>query len=77
MKQATEIEIIEDFKFAHRGCDVVEYTAGQVIEADAELHKIATENNWAKPAEAKPAAKVHKAAPHNKNAGNSPENKSE
>lgn len=77
MKQATEIEIIEDFKFAHRGCIVVEYTAGQVVEADAELHKVATENNWAKPAAAKAPAKASKATPHNKNAGNAPENKSE
>ncbi len=66
------IEVTKDFKFAHRGCDVVEYQAGDVIaDADDELVEVATKNKWAKEAKAKTAA------PENKDAGQAPENKSE
>jgi len=66
------IEVTKDFKFAHRGCDVVEYQAGDVIEDPAaDLYEVAIKNKWAKESKAKPAA------PENKDAGQSPENKSE
>lgn len=66
------IEVTKDFKFAHRGCDVIEYKVGDVIEDPAaDLYDVATKNKWAKEAKAKPAAK------ENKDAGPAPENKSE
>ena len=65
------IEVTKDFKFAHRGCDVVEYKAGDVVTADGELCEIAIKNKWAKDSKAKAAA------PENKNAGKAPENKTE
>lgn len=66
------IEVTKDFKFAHRGCDVVEYKAGDVIEDPAaDLYDVATKNKWAKEPKAKSAA------PENKDAGPAPENKSE
>lgn len=65
------IEVTKGFKFAHRGCDVVEYKTGDVIEADADLFEVATKNKWAKESKAKTAA------PENKNAGQAPENKAE
>lgn len=64
------IEVTKDFKFAHRGCDVVEYKTGDVIDADDVLFDVATKNKWAKESKAKAAA------PENKDAGNAPENKS-
>lgn len=65
------IEVTKDFKFAHRGCDVVEYQAGDVVEADDDLFEVATKNKWAKESKAKTAD------PENKDAGQAPENKSE
>lgn len=66
------IEVTKDFKFAHRGCDVVEYKVGEVIKDPAEdLYEVATKNKWAKESKAKTAA------PENKYAGPVPENKSE
>lgn len=66
------IEVTKDFKFAHRGCEVVEYKAGDVIADPApDLFEIATKNKWAMESKAKAAA------PKNKDAGRSPENKSE
>jgi len=66
------IEVTKGFKFAHRGCDVVEFQAGDVIEEPSdELYEVATKNKWAKEAKAKQAAK------ENKDAGPAPENKSE
>jgi len=65
------IEVTQDFKFAHRGCDVVEYKAGDVIDADDDLFDVAIKNKWAKESKAKAGA------PENKNAGKAPENKSE
>jgi hypothetical protein len=68
-------EITKGFKFAHRGCDVVEYKAGDVIDdATDEMAELAIKNKWAKESKAKTAA------PENKDAaadGGAPENKSE
>lgn len=64
------IEVTKDFKFAHRGCDVVEYKTGEVIAAPAaDLYDVATKNKWAKESKAKTTA------PENKDAGNAPEDK--
>lgn len=63
------IEVVETFKFAHRGCDVVEYEKGAVVEVEAECAEIALREKWAKP------AKAQKTAPENKDAGAAPENK--
>lgn len=53
------IEITKDFKFAHRGCDVVEYKAGDVIaDPAAELFEVAIKNRWAKASKAKPESKA-------------------
>lgn len=68
------IEVTEDFKFAHRGCDIVEYKNGDVVEADADLFEVAIKNKWAKESKAKAVAQK---APENKDAGQAPENKSE
>lgn len=66
------IEVTKDFKFAHRGCDVVDYKAGDVIDDPAaDLYDVATNNKWAKEFRAKTAA------PRNKDAGTAPENKSD
>ncbi len=69
------IEITKGFKFAHRGCYVVEYKAGDVIDdATDEMAELAIKNKWARESKAKAAA------PENKDAavdGGAPENKSE
>jgi len=66
------IEIIKGFKFAHRGCDVTEYSVGDVIENPSDdLYDIALKNKWAKDVKAKSAA------PENKAAGEAPESKAE
>lgn len=66
------IEVTKGFKFAHRGCKVVEYKVGDIIaEPAADLYEIATKNKWAKETKAKAAA------PETKDAGPAPENKSE
>ena len=36
------IEVTKDFKFAHRGCDVVEYKAGDVIEVRQKSKQLVT-----------------------------------
>ncbi len=69
------IEVTKGFKFAHRGCDVVEYQAGDVItDNDGDLYEVAITNKWAK------ESKARSAAPENKDAavaGGAPENKAE
>lgn len=43
-----KLRITKDFLFAHRGTDVVAYTAGQVIECDdSELLRVAMDEGWA------------------------------
>ena len=63
------IEIIETFKFAYRGCEVVEYVKGDVVEVSEEVAELAKAEKWAKA--------TKKEAPENKDAGNAPENKGE
>lgn len=62
------IEVVESFKYAYRGCEVVEFTKGEVVEVSEEVADLAKAQKW---------AKGSKAAPENKDAGNAPENKSE
>lgn len=64
------IEVVKDFKFAHRGCDVVEYTAGETVDVSERCAEIALAEKWAKQGKARRAAE-------NKDAGSAPENKSE
>lgn len=74
MSDKVEIEVVKDFKYAYRGCDVVEYKVGDVVEVDTEVAKLAKAEKWAKAAK---AAKAEKSAPENKDSGPVPENKSE
>lgn len=80
MSEKVEILVTEDFKYAYRGCDVVEYKAGETVEVDAEVADLAKKEKWAKLPKAEKAPKESKdsgPAPENKDAGNAPENKSE
>ncbi|MDD2742331.1 MAG: hypothetical protein PHV02_08660 [Rhodocyclaceae bacterium] len=63
------IEVTKDFKFAHRGCDVVAYQAGTTVEVTPRCAEIALTEKWAK------ATKAKKAAPENKAILAAPENK--
>lgn len=59
------------FSWAHRGCEVEQFTQGQAIETtDAELINVATAEGWAgadgQKAEKAPSNKAQKAAPENK-----------
>ena len=56
------IEVIADFKYAHRGCAVVEYKAGEVVETSEDCAELAIAEKWAK------SGKALKAAPENKDA---------
>jgi hypothetical protein len=74
-EKQVSIEIIKGFKFAYRGCDVVEYKKGETVTVGAECADLALAEKWAKP-----AGKARPAAPENKDAapaGGAPENKSE
>ena len=43
-----KLKIVHDFKFAHRGCEVVQYTAGTTVEAaDPEFIATALAEKWA------------------------------
>jgi hypothetical protein len=68
------LEILQDFKWAHRGVEVVEYTKGDTIETDdQDLIEVSTSdaNKWAaKAKKAKPGAPENKDA-----AGKNEENK--
>ena len=63
------IEVIEPFKYAYRGCDVVDYAKGDVVEVSEEVAELAKAEKWAR--------LTKKGAPENKDAGNAPENKGE
>lgn len=62
------IEVLEGFKYAYRGCEVVEYQKGDVVEVSEECADLAKAQKW---------AKASKAAPENKDAVRAPENKGE
>lgn len=68
-EKGVTIEVIEGFKFAHRGVEVREYSKGETVEVEAECAEIAIREKWAKP------GKARKEAPENKDAGAPPENK--
>jgi hypothetical protein len=63
------LKIKTDFAFAHRGVEVRQYSAGDVVETDdAELIEIATREGWAVDAD-QPEGKGKKGAPENKSSG--------
>mgnify|MGYP000924618634 CR=1 FL=1 len=63
-----KLRVTRDFKFAHRGCDVVEYKAGTEIDAtDEQLIEVALKEKW--------ATKARSGAPENKALGGAAENK--
>lgn len=62
------LEVVKDFKYAYRGCDVVEYKAGEIVELNEEVAELAKSEKWAK----KPGKKT---ATENKSQGAAPENK--
>lgn len=63
-----KLKVIKDFKFAHRGCDVVEYQAGTEIDAtDEQLIEVALKEKW--------VTKARGSAPENKALGSATENK--
>jgi hypothetical protein len=72
MSKKIAIEVIRDFKFAHRGCEVIEYTAGQTADVTERCAEIALGEKWAKPAK---TGKAKAEAPENKAAVAAPENK--
>ena len=47
------VEVMRDFKFAYRGCDVVAYGKGQIVEVNEECAEIAMREKWIKPAKSK------------------------
>lgn len=58
----------KNFSWAHRGCDVVDYAAGEIIETDdADLIEVATREDWVEGGKKQPAEdKAQKSAPENK-----------
>ena len=77
-KSTVKLDVLQDFKWAHRGVEVVEYAKGDTIETDDEdLIEVATDdaNKWASVAgDGKKKAKA--GAPENKDAaGKVEENK--
>jgi hypothetical protein len=63
------LKAIKPFSWAHRGCEVESFEAGQVIETeDRDLIDVATAEGWAAPeGDKKPSEnKARKAAPENK-----------
>jgi hypothetical protein len=66
------IEVVKTFKFAHRGCDVVEYPAGETVEVSERCAEVALGEKWARPVK---SGKAKAEAPENKDAGATPENK--
>lgn len=69
MSETETLEVVKDFKYAYRGCDVVAYMAGETVELTQEVADLAKINKWVK----KPGKK---APAENKDLGSSPENKS-
>lgn len=49
MSEKVSIEVVEAFKFAHRGCDVVEYPIG-LADVEPEVAELAIREKWAKKA---------------------------
>lgn len=43
-----QIEVIKDFKFAHRGVEVVEYQVGEVVEVSDRCAEVALAEKWAR-----------------------------
>jgi hypothetical protein len=64
-----QMKILSDFAFAHRGYQVREYRAGEVVDADdAEFVEVSVREGWARSADL-PEAKAKKGAPENKSKG--------
>lgn len=63
-----KLRVVKDFKFAHRGCDVVEYPAGTEIDAtDEQLIEVALKEKW--------VTKARGSSPENKALTSAGENK--
>lgn len=75
MSHTKTIEVLKDFKFAHRGCDVREYVKGDIVTLEDEAADIALGEKWAKPikTKAEKADKAIPAAPENKDAASAAE----
>lgn len=58
-----QIEVTKDFSFAHRGVDVVDYRAGDVVEVSDRCAEVALAEKWAKQPRAN---KAHASAPETK-----------
>lgn len=52
------IIVTADFKFAYRGCEVVEYFKGQTVDVSQECADIARREKWAKATKTKAAQQV-------------------
>lgn len=64
-----KLKITKAFAFAHRGCDVVQYTAGQEVDTeDQELIDTALAEKWATKAREARQNKAQTGAPENKGA---------
>lgn len=69
-KNTVKLDVLQDFKWAHRGVEVVEYAKGDTIETDGEdLIEVATDeaNKWAAVAGGG-KRKARAGAPENKDA---------
>jgi hypothetical protein len=61
MEQFMQLKAKKDFSWAHKGCVVEHFKAGQVIESDdSELVSVSVREGWAE------EVKAHKHAPENK-----------
>lgn len=60
------IEVVKGFKFAHRGCEVVDYTKGQTVEVEQECADLAISEKWAKASKAAPETKEEAEVPETK-----------
>jgi len=57
-----KLKITKDFQFAHRGCDVKQYTKGEEVESDDKAFiDVSTTEKWAKP-----ISGADRSAPENK-----------
>lgn len=62
-----QLKAKKPFSWAHRGVQVEEYEAGQIIETeDSDLIAVATAEGWAERADKPAATKARKGAPENK-----------
>lgn len=69
-EKSVSVVIEKGFKYAFRGCDVVEFKAGKdAIDVAEEVAELAIQQKWARKARSVQASKALPGAPENKAEG--------